>query len=631
MKKFHILIILCVFSLTNIFGQSVVNPWITTDRTVDCSSMKTIIKDVIKKEMTEEEKAIALYNFYRQRVYHFRNIAGSRLPLRTINVLGNTLCGSQGTCMKGILEAAGIKARVVSHPGHTFYEAFYDGKWHGYDTFANFYVFTKDANGKKYVASFAELNKDPSIITEAEKKGLNAPGWGPCGDKPIWFKAKTKVLNYKPLTSNWSVKDLKLRMGEEIVRTWWPQGAIIPGSVSKKFKTPHHTCGSKDRKNPEALFKFWEPYGIKNYEKVSISYRHYFNGFINYSPDLSSDAFKSQVAAKSIVIPVASPFQITAGRVYLNASCPTDADKISVSVAVKGDKWMPVFTSSKKGDHQFKADFANKIAKGGMGYNKYKLKIDIVGNATLKNIYVRTVFVHNAMSAPHLMPGNNKITIATKVADLSNSKLKVIYRYKEAPAWDNEKVIEKEITSSPTTFEVKLADTKKLPQMQDLTMRNGKINWMPGNSKLTDKVLCDFSKEASLSAWGADKPLVKAFAAGGGMLISSTEKSQYPQASMRNLKEDWRSYKSIVIELENLGETSQNVIFRARSNSNNKERSDVSYKVRKGKFTMNIPMTSLSKVKLDNITKIYLMFAGIPETGCKIKINKITLLVDKSL
>src|SRR2546430_1756213 len=105
-------------------GAAVAEPWVTTDRTVDCSSYESIVRDVVKGGMTDEQKALALFQFFRQRVYHYMNMPESRDPLMCLNVLGNTLCGSQGTCMKGLLGAAGIKARVRSMPGHTFYDAF---------------------------------------------------------------------------------------------------------------------------------------------------------------------------------------------------------------------------------------------------------------------------------------------------------------------------------------------------------------------------------------------------------------------------------------------------------------------------------------------------------------------------
>ena len=173
-----ILAFIASISLNGLLAQEIQSPWVTTDRTVDTSTYESIVKGVIKPEMKDEDKAIALFNFFRQMVYHYQNIPESRIPLKTINVIGNTLCGSQGTCMVGLLEAAGIKGRVVSHPGHTFYEAFYDGKWHGFDTMSNFYVFTRGEN--RNVASFEELEKDPSLITTAVAEGRNAPNWVCC-------------------------------------------------------------------------------------------------------------------------------------------------------------------------------------------------------------------------------------------------------------------------------------------------------------------------------------------------------------------------------------------------------------------------------------------------------------------
>ena len=70
--------------------------WVTTNRTVDCSSFESIAKGIIQPGMSDEKKAIAAYNFFRQRVYHYRNLPESREPLKTVNILGNTLCGSQG-------------------------------------------------------------------------------------------------------------------------------------------------------------------------------------------------------------------------------------------------------------------------------------------------------------------------------------------------------------------------------------------------------------------------------------------------------------------------------------------------------------------------------------------------------
>ena len=48
-----------------------------------------------------------------------------------------------------------------------------------------------------------------------------------------------------------------------------------------------------------------------------------------------------------------------------------------------------------------------------------------------------------------------------------------------SPEWQVEKTVEKTIDQSPCAFAVELPETQKLPQMQDMTLRCGKLNWVP--------------------------------------------------------------------------------------------------------------------------------------------------------
>ena len=459
-------------------AAQVQSPWVTSDRTVDCSSYETILAGVLRPGMTDEQKAIALYDFYRQMVYHYQNIAESRNPLKCINVIGNTLCGSQGTCMKGLLTAAGLKARVVSHPGHTFYEVFYGGKWHGFDTMTNFYVFTRRPN--RNVASFEELHKDPSLIKDAEKEGRAVPGMCCCGDEPMAFAQKTEVTDYQPQKSDWSVKDYSLRPGEQIVRSWWPQGKPLPGTYRVGHEPgPMHTCGKHDQGNPPELFKFWEPYGIPKMGGKTISYRHYCNGTMSYSPDLGQPPLREALAKGELVVPVKCPFYVTAAAAMLEATCPAAGDSVEVSVAVD-NHWTPVLTAKDPGRRQYVAEFDKVVVRPNQGRHTYDVKFKIQGKAALEHFYLQTVFAHNAMAAPYLMPGKNRVTLTVANPEaLQADPLTLVYRYKDAPEWKEERVVEKTASQSPLGFEVDLPETAKLPQMQDLTLRCGRLAWLP--------------------------------------------------------------------------------------------------------------------------------------------------------
>jgi len=598
------------------------SPWVTTDRTVDCSSYETILRDLIGPSVTDEQKAIALYDFYRQRVYHYKNMPESRIPLKCVNVLGNTLCGSQATCMKGLLAAAGLKARVVSHPGHTFYEVFYDGQWHGFDTMCHFYVFTRGP--KRTVASYEQLNRDPTLIRDAVKEGRACPGICPCGDKPMNFAAKVRVLNYQPHTSDWSVKDYALRDGEQIVRSWWPLGRPLPGTHRSRDPGPMHTCGSRDRKNPPELFRFWEPYGIPRFGGVSISYRHYFNGWMSYSPDLSAGPLRKALRAGELLVPVKCPFYISAARVALEAACPAADSRVEVAAAADG-KWQPILTASRRGRHEYRASLDKVVVRASRGRHTYELRFRVHGGAALERFHLKTIFVHNAMAAPHVMPGANEVTLTVAdPASAAGRPMAVIYRYKPAPGWANLKTIEKTTTRYPFTFAVNLPQTKKLPQMQDLTLRCGKLHWVPRTKVLPNRMLCDLSRPEAVKAWQAD-PDIRLSHDGVGMLLAVARKTTYPQASLAGLKEDWSSYRTVVVELENLGPAAQEVVFRVRSNEDNNQRTDVQQTIGRGKTVMRIPTAGLTKTRIDAITKVYLMTYQVPPAGCRIRVRRIYL------
>jgi len=618
--------------------------WATTDRTVDCSSFASIAKDIIKPGMSDEQKAIAMYHFFRQRVYHYRNLPESREPLKTVNILGNTLCGSQATCMKGLLASIGLKARVVSHPGHTFYEVFYDGQWHGYDTMTNFYVFTRGP--KRTVASFEQLHDDPTLIRDAEKEGRACPNICPCGDKPESFAQKTRLTDYTPQTSDWSVKDYQLRLGEEIVRSWRPEGKPLPGSYRNSDPGPLHTCGTRDRRAEPFLFKFWEPYGIPKFgPSTTVSYRHYFNGHINYSPDLtreqsvldgSATLDEAKVTSSGLVGPgtysfsVGCPFYVTGGVLLFEADCAKE-DSVEVHVDQHGGGWQKLFTGGRPGEKLYRVPLDRAVARSGVGRHQYNVRIVLGEQSTLKNMYLRTWFQHNAMAAPHLMPGKNNVTVEVANEDaLKAAPLTLVYRYRDAPNWDGPvKTVERRIVRSAETLPVTLPETDKLPQMCDLTLRYGELGWTPPKQVRPDRVIADFTQQKGIGGWQADDPL-KVSHDGQGLLVVCLGKETYPQISLDGLKEDWSDFEAVVIELENLGREPQTIVFRARSNDTNDQRTDVNFEVQPGPAELRVPLKSLRKTQVDTITKIYLMTYEVPEGGCRVRVKRIVLQPDRS-
>jgi len=132
---------------------------VVNDRAPDCSSLKAIVRSVTRECKTDDERAIALYNFCRYAYYHhaYPNERGGISAIKLINVYGWGLCGGLHTVQAALWDAAGYKWRYRgwSRPGHTTVEVFYGGRWHYLDTFLKFYAWTPypDFPGGRTIAS----------------------------------------------------------------------------------------------------------------------------------------------------------------------------------------------------------------------------------------------------------------------------------------------------------------------------------------------------------------------------------------------------------------------------------------------------------------------------------------------
>ena len=160
--------------------------------------------------------------------------------------------------------------------------------------------------------------------------------------------------------------------------------------------------------------------------------------------------------------------------------------------------------------------------------------------------------------------------------------------------------------------------------MQDLTIRNGKLNWIPPKRINPNKMVCDFTTGGGMKGWDGGG-VVDLSADGGGMLMTVKTKATFPQCYLELGKVDWSEYKNVVIEMENIGPKAQTVIFRVRSNDDNAQRTDVELNAPKGKSVHRIPIVGLKRTKVNAISKIYLMTHQVPEEGCKIRVARIYL------
>lgn len=510
-------------------------PKVLPDRAVDTSSLENIIRDVVKPGMTNQEKFLALYNFYRRMVFHHRYMAEDRREiLAVINSYGCLLCGSQAGSFSILLRKAGFNTRVVQvsakgYGGHTVLEVEYDGAWHGLDTMTGFYVL----NRKGVVASFAEMKADPTLLTDAvkdkrapkeycfcsrefekEQEGIEALmkadrpwsllRWGKEKDgrdrtvAGFWEKA---VANYSTQEGTYGGNvvdgrlEIALKPNEEYVRLWDNVGLWLKAPSFADFG-PFHTCGHADEFD-EPLFRYFEPYKRTDLRFVKCSYRYYGNGWLEWKPDggkreveaaatgvtnleadPASGAFKpvKADAAASFVVPMKSPYAMVRVEMDLGLEQADGAETVvSVGPAVEKDGRRTAQLArvwEKKG----KASGVEKIVytNEARPIYLYDIKVETKGGATrLAVARVKTIFQLNWASLPSLYPGENAVTVSAKgPAQLQEHRLAVTYDWADGADWKTERTDTQTIAALPYTYKLTTEAAKeKMPRMKRLVMR----------------------------------------------------------------------------------------------------------------------------------------------------------------
>lgn len=500
---------------------------LTSDGWVDTSSIESIVADATRGAQTDEEKVLALYNWYRRVVYHHRFAPPDNIRRNTLMILnsfGFNLCGSQSAVFVTLLQKAGFKTRVVcgkaegDFGGHTFWEVFYDNRWHCFDTMTSFYVYTRD--NPPHIASLEELKADPTLVTKAVEEKRASPAFLYCtfhqelkgADRQDLAKVmgeadlpwSTLLFNSGDLVKFWSqapansyvlddkgtyggrytadVMDFSLRPGESLVRNWDNENKWIKNMNHADFG-PHHVCGTADESDT-VNFKYFEPYLKENYGHAKKCYRYYGNGRLEWKPTaalvqkfgkvekmtLASGGRFETVADGSITIPVKCPYAVAEIELALFLNHKSDSAETRVVLLADGkstEVWKR--TGKTKGVEKI------VISRTDLPLFKYELRIECKagarGRTTVFPELIRSTFMENIAALPGLLPGKNVISVsAAAPMKLDSGKLVVQCDWSEGEDWKTARSITKELTELPAGFEIEAAGPK-IPRMRSLTMR----------------------------------------------------------------------------------------------------------------------------------------------------------------
>ncbi len=433
---------------------------VVADKAPDCSSLKAMVATVTRGCKSNDEKAIAIYNFLRMVNYHrqYPSEKGGIPALKLINVYGWSLCGGQHAALSALWRAAGWEWRFVGWQGHTTVEAFYDDQWHYFDTFLKIYLWKPFPNAAgRTVASQADIAEHPEMITDGlvldkarkvyyhkgnqfeligEKANWMAPAFLVCGDEPQGVISGVKGRNRVGPSPGWAgirhddsdySTDVDLAPGYSLELMWKP----IEGAHwwNGRKDVPGHTCGDKDYRNCPAIGPVLEPYAYLDPRGA----RTFASGKLIFEPDCTNDRFLAGLAGQDNV-------KLAEGKLV-----PADPSRPgSITVELQSPYVMSRGSGSAEG-----ADSAEISLDGGKTFKPIDLKDfseQIGGNyaclvrLTFKKALaaprLEVIVQHNRCALPYLSPGKNRITVS--LADpkqLGLNRLVVTYAYQ--PGWRN--------------------------------------------------------------------------------------------------------------------------------------------------------------------------------------------------
>ncbi len=426
------------------------------DKAPDCTSLKTIVESVTRGCQTNDEKAIAIYNFMRMTHYHrsYPSEPGGIPVLKEINCYGWSLCGGLHAEQSALWRELGWEWRVVGWPGHTTVEAFYDGRWHYLDVFLKFYAWMPDPNhpGRRTIAGEDDLAANPQellldafVLDESrkvmyakdnrfeligEKANWQAPAFLVCGDDIPGIIHGVTHKNRVGAEPGWGgilhatgdySAEVNLAPGFALTNTWDKAEGAWYWSGSQI--APCHTCGDKEIRNSPEKGPLAEPYLGPDWNAES-----YANGQIDFQPDLSHrDCLKSFAVVENVqwadggLVPEKSG---SPARVTVLLQSPyilTQASGSGTGVAA--------FEVSIDGGQTWNSADLKDFGKAIGGQTQALARLTIQDRLT--DLHLQATVQNNPFALPYLSPGKNTVTVSiADPASLGENKLVVTYAYR---------------------------------------------------------------------------------------------------------------------------------------------------------------------------------------------------------
>jgi hypothetical protein len=425
---------------------------VLSDKVEDVSSLEAWKKSFIRNEMTDEEKAMAVWKSVAKFQYQddppVEYLQTGDLvsdPIKGMNVYGYSFCSIASAHVQSLARFAGLNARGWTIEHHVVPEVFYDSAWRLLDS--SLITWFPKADGKpaaveEVVAGVKEWSaQHPELAGDEKKlrKFMRSGGWkkGPeilsrCTffDDNGWLPAATHgwysmvgaysgktLFPYEAGYSNGYEVNVQLREGERLTRNWSNQGLHI----------------NMDRSgSPDALRGEVGEGGLRySPEFGDLAPGRIGNGTLEYAPPLANGAvFLGALAADNLtstvedqakpaihvkdttkpgvlVLRMPSSYVYLGGELALNSEIPKDGSIDALYSDNQGLDWKPLAKLAASGEKRI--DLKPFVFRR---YD-YRLKFLLNGKGTgLDIIKITHPIQHSQRPLPALAVGENKITFS---------------------------------------------------------------------------------------------------------------------------------------------------------------------------------------------------------------------------
>jgi len=350
--------------IENVGETDVVNPWLSNGRN-NFRSLEEIVAAAVEPDMTDREKAFALWYQEIQHRYHFGgNNSELTDPIKVFNVYGYNTCGHDSICLAGLWRRAGLKVAPARAVGHCIAQAFYDGGWHMLDGDMHSVYLLRD---NEAVAGEQDVVRDHDLIKRSHCHGILQPD-GRSSDE--WeaslYVFEGEVTGDRDCPAGTSM-NMVLRPGGALT---WHWGHLNPPKL--------HDAGN-------ALY----PDTICN-------------GLWEYRPDLSRDTWRVGADAAEGIRQDADGLTAEEGKtgtivwtmhspyVFVGGSLEVEGQGATFALSYDGKEWQEAGENLDK-----------FFPGGGQPRYEYRLRCQLVGNARLRRLGI----VNDLQMAPRALPG----------------------------------------------------------------------------------------------------------------------------------------------------------------------------------------------------------------------------------